>query len=279
MYTLNCNGKPFSMNRVLIMGILNYTEDSFYGGSRLHSDDDVINKARQMTREGADIIDIGAQSTRPGSKRVSAADEIRKIVPLIRILKNESSCLISVDTYHAEVAAAAVEAGADMINDISGGTMDEEMIATVGRLKVPYILMHIKGTPEVMQQKTHYDNILKELLEFFIAQIEKCRLAGICDIMIDPGFGFAKTPAQNLYLLKHLSVLKILDKPIMAGLSRKSTIYRTLGITAEEALNGTSVLNTIALLNGAQLLRVHDVKEAVEVRKLVEAYSMPTLQS
>lgn len=272
MYTLNCAGSMLVADRPLVMGILNFTPDSFYEGSRVTDNNAAIQKAVNMADEGADILDIGAQSTRPGSVRIPAAAEIRKLVPLLGILKKETGKFISVDTYHAEVAKAAVEAGADIINDISGGVMDEEMIKVTGELHVPYICMHMRGTPENMQALTSYDDILKELLEYFIERIEKCRIAGIHDVIIDPGFGFAKTIEQNFYLLKHLRILKILQKPILAGVSRKSAIYRSLNIQPQEALNGTTVLNTLALENGADILRVHDVKEAVETVKLWQIY-------
>lgn len=268
IYTLNCVGAPYLAGHPLIMGILNYTEDSFYEGSRLHSDNQVVEKAVKMANEGADIIDIGGQSTRPGSIRIDAQTEIKKIQHLIGSLKKETGKLISIDTYHSEVAKAAVDSGADIINDISGGMMDENMISEVGKLHVPYICMHMRGTPENMQQLTVYDDILKELLNYFIERIEKCRQSGIHNVIIDPGFGFAKTREQNFFLIKHLSTFKILQKPILVGVSRKSTIYKTLGITANEALNGTTVLNTLALENGADILRVHDVKEAAEAVKL-----------
>lgn len=270
MFTLNCNGKPFELKKPLVMGILNYTADSFYPGSRVHSEEEALQKAVKMANEGADIIDIGAQSTRPGSTRISAEEEISKICHLIALIKESTKKLISVDTYHSKVAIEAVRAGADIINDISGGTMDEKMIETAGQLRVPYICMHIKGTPENMQQQTEYKDIIGELLDFFIQKIERCRKAGIHDVIIDPGFGFAKTIQQNLFLLRNLKVFEMLGKPILAGLSRKSTIYKTLGITPGEALNGTTVLNTLALENGARILRVHDVKEAVETIKLME---------
>lgn len=272
MFTLNCNGRPVELSKPLIMGILNYTEDSFYPGSRVKNDNDALRKATLMVEEGADIIDIGAQSTRPGSERLNADEEIKKIGHLIPALRNSTDKLISIDTYHAEVAQRAVELGADIVNDISGGTMDEKMIETVGHLKVPYICMHIKGTPENMQRHTNYKDILDEILGFFIHKIDQCRLAGIHDIIIDPGFGFAKTPHQNLFLLKNLPVFKILGKPVLAGLSRKSTIYKLLHTTSEAALNGTTVLNTLAIQNGAQILRVHDVKEAKEVVTLMGQY-------
>lgn len=269
IYTLNCGGAPYLAGHPLIMGILNYTEDSFYEGSRLHSDNQVVEKAVKMANEGADIIDIGGQSTRAGSIRIDAQTEIKKIQHLIGSLKKETGKLISIDTYHSEVAKAAVDSGADIINDISGGMMDENMISEVGKLHVPYICMHMRGTPENMQQLTVYDDILKELLNYFIERIERCRQSGIHDVIIDPGFGFfAKTIEQNFFLIKHLSTFKILQKPILVGVSRKSTIYKTLGITANEALNGTTVLNTLALENGADILRVHDVKEAAEAVKL-----------
>lgn len=272
MYTLNCAGSMLVAERPLVMGILNYTADSFYKGSRLTSNKNVIDQAIKMADEGADILDIGAQSTRQGSSRISAREEIEKLIPLVTVLKKETGKFISVDTYHADVAQVAVNAGADIINDISGGNMDDSMIATAGKLHVPYICMHMRGTPQNMQTLTNYDDILKELLDYFIERIEKCRLAGIHDVIIDPGFGFAKTIEQNFFLLRHLRIFKIPGKPILAGISRKSTIYRSLDIEPEDALNGTTVLNTLALENGADILRVHDVKEAVEVVRLFMIY-------
>jgi dihydropteroate synthase len=255
------------------MGILNLTGDSFYAGSRLTNMDVIKNKAAEMINEGADILDLGPQSTRPGSTRISAEDELEKLIPAIEIiLENFPDAILSIDTYHAKVAEECVNAGASIINDISGGEMDEKMIDTVGKLKVPYICMHMKGVPETMQHQTHYEDVVKEILDFFIRKIDECKRAGIDDVVIDPGFGFGKNISQNLHLLKHLETFKMLEKPILAGLSRKSTIYKTLKITAEESLNGTTVLNTIALLNGASILRVHDVKEAREAVRLLEAY-------
>jgi dihydropteroate synthase len=255
------------------MGILNVTADSFYAGSRLLNMDAIKDKAGKMTEEGADILDIGAQSTRPGSTRITAEEELKKLLPAIELLKKFfPGIIISIDTYQSLVAEECVVAGAAIINDISGGTMDKYMIKTVAKLKVPYICMHIKGTPENMQYQTDYENVTKEILDFFIAKIEECKREGINDIIIDPGFGFGKNISQNLLLLKNLEIFKMLGKPIMAGLSRKSTIYKTLNISAEESLNGTTVLNTIALLNGASILRVHDVKEAKEAVELYEIY-------
>lgn len=274
MSSLNCKGKLISMEKPLVMGILNLTADSFYTGSRLQNIDSIKNKAAQMISEGADILDLGAQSTRPGSIRIDAEDELKKLLPAIEMLvKNFPEIIISIDTYYSKVAEECVAAGAAIINDISGGEMDKKMIAIAGKLKVPYICMHMKGVPESMQQQANYENVIKEVLDFFIHKIEECKQAGIKDIIIDPGFGFGKNIRQNLHLLKHLEVFKMLEKPIMTGVSRKSTIYKTLKITAEDSLNGTTVLNTIALLNGASILRVHDVKEAREAVTLLKAYA------
>lgn len=273
MFSLNCKGKLLFIEKPLVMGILNLTDDSFYAGSRHQTMESIKNKAAQMIAEGADILDLGAQSTRPGSTRFTAEDELKKLIPAIDLLtKNFPGIIISIDTYHSKVAKESVAAGASIINDISAGTMDTQMIEIVGKLKVPYVCMHMKGVPETMQQQTNYENVSKEILDFFITKIEECRQAGIDDIIIDPGFGFGKNISQNLRLLKELPVFKMLEKPIMAGVSRKSTIYKTLKICAEDSLNGTTVLNTIALLNGASILRVHDVKEAKEAVTLTEAY-------
>lgn len=272
--TVNCNGKLLALDKPVVMGIINVTPDSFYSGSRSAGVQQALEQAGKMVAEGAAILDIGGQSTRPGSETIGAEEETGRVVPVIQAIKEAFPCtFISIDTYYAAVAQAAVQAGAEMVNDISGGTIDNDMLATVARLKVPYICMHIKGTPATMQQHAVYNNITKEVLEYFIERIAACRKAGITDIIADPGFGFAKTPTHNFTLLRNLDVFKILGVPVLAGISRKSTIYKTLGITADEALNGTTVLNTIALLNGAHILRVHDVKEAVEAVKLVNAYN------
>lgn len=262
------------ITKPLVMGIINATPDSFYSKSIVEGLDKAVAYAGKMLDDGADILDIGGQSTRPKSERIDANEEAARVLPLIEAINEKfPAALLSVDTYHSKVASAAVAAGAGMVNDISGGSMDPDMIATVASLKVPYICMHIKGTPETMHKNPQYDDIIKELLDYFIMQTAICREAGINDVIIDPGFGFSKTTEHNLYLLKHLDVFRMLDKPIMAGLSRKRTIYKTLGITAEEALNGTTVLNTIALINGASLLRVHDVKEAKQAVDLFVAYN------
>ncbi len=256
------------------MGILNATPDSFYKGYLQNSPQEILKLVEKMLTDGAAIIDIGGQSTRPGSQRISAAEETDRVVPLIELLyQHFAEAIFSIDTYHSAVATAAVQAGASIVNDISAGTMDEKMIPAVAALKVPYICMHIKGTPETMQQQAVYQDVVKEVLDFFITKTEECRLAGINDVIIDPGFGFAKTITHNFTLLKNLSVFKMLNRPILAGLSRKSTIYKSLGVTVDEALNGTTVLNTIALMNGANILRVHDVKEAREAIELWSAYN------
>ena len=273
MFSLNCNGKFLLAEKPLVMGILNLTTDSFYEASRLKTLENVLEKAAQMVAEGADILDIGAQSTRPGSTRISAGEEIEKAVPIIReIREKHPEVILSIDTYQSEVAVECVQAGASIVNDISGGEMDEMMIQTVAGLHVPYICMHMKGVPETMHLNTDYADVLQEVLDYFIRKIEDCTKAGIKDVIIDPGFGFGKSIQQNLFLLKNLKVFKMLERPILCGLSRKSTVYKTLGISAEEALNGTTVLNTVAIQNGAGILRVHDVKAAAEVVKLMEAY-------
>lgn len=273
MLTLNCKGKILSLQTPVVMGILNVTPDSFYTG---HLNDGIQTMRRlagEMLAAGARMIDVGGQSTRPCSERVAANDEWKRIQPVIQeILLSYPEAIISVDTYHSQVARLAIEAGAAIINDVSGGEMDPEMIGIVGSLKVPFVCMHMKGTPEHMQKLAVYDDLLAEILDYFIQKIEQCTEAGIHDIIVDPGFGFAKNIQQNFELLKKMGTLQILGKPILAGLSRKSTIYKTLGIAAAEALNGTTVLNSIALLNGASILRVHDVKEAMETIQLIEAY-------
>ena len=274
MFSLNCKGKLLFIEKPLVMGILNLTDDSFFAESRVSTLETIKKKAGQMINEGVDIIDIGAQSTRPGSVRISAEDELKKLIPTVHfLLQNFPDLIISVDTYHSKVAEECVQAGASIINDISGGEMDKQMISTVAKLKVPYICMHMQGVPETMHHDPKYDDLVKEVLDFFIQKVNECKEAGIMDLIIDPGFGFGKNISQNLHLLKNLSVFKMLEKPIMVGVSRKSTIYKTLKIPVEGSLNGTTVLNTFALSNGASILRVHDVKEAREAITLYEAYS------
>ncbi|MBX3253796.1 MAG: dihydropteroate synthase [Chitinophagaceae bacterium] len=273
MHTLNCKGRLLSLDTPVVMGIINVTPDSFYGNSRKNEADAVLLQAEKMLKEGAAILDMGGQSTRPGSERVGAAREAERVIPAIQtILKHFPEAVISIDTYHSAVAKAAVEAGACMVNDISAGEMDEQMLDTVASLKTPYICMHMLGTPDTMQQSPQYNNVTLEVLDFLAGKIKICRSKGIYDVIADPGFGFGKTIQHNFTLLKSLELFKMLEVPVLAGLSRKSTIYKTLGLTANEALNGTTVLNTIALMNGAHILRVHDVKEAVEAVKLFVSY-------
>ena len=272
MFTLNCKGRLLLIDKPIVMGIINATPDSFFGGSRSNSVDDIVAKAANMLNDGADIIDIGGQSTRPGSEMKSADEELERVVPAIKAIANRSPhAFISIDTFYSKVAIAAVEAGATIVNDISAGSIDNKMIQTIAELKVPYVLMHMRGTPQTMQQNAVYENVTREVLDFFVAKTNELKNAGIVDLIIDPGFGFAKTIDQNFELLKNLSVFKMLDKAIMVGLSRKSTVYKTLGVSADDALNGTTVLNTIGLMNGASILRVHDVKEAKDAVKLFSA--------
>jgi len=273
MFTINCKGKIVVLDKPLVMGIINATPDSFFEGHLFKTEEEVLALAKQMIDDGAAILDIGGQSTRPGSERISAEEELKRVLPVIKIIhKNFPETIISIDTYSSKVATAAVEAGASIVNDISAGNMDELLIDTVAALQVPYVCMHMKGTPANMQKEPQYDDVAKEVLDFFIAKIQQCQTAGIKDIIIDPGFGFGKTIEHNFSLLKKMQVFNMLNKPVLAGLSRKSTIYKTLGTTATNALNGTTVLNTMALMNGATILRVHDVKEASEAVTLFTAY-------
>lgn len=273
MHTINCKGKLISLAAPVVMGIINATPDSFYKGDLPAGMDGILQLAAKMIAEGADMLDIGGQSTKPGSVPVSVSEETDRLVPVIEMIsKHFPEIIISVDTFESSVAKAAVDAGASVINDISAGEADKEMIPLAAALRVPYIAMHMKGTPATMQQHAFYEDVTKEVLDYFIAKTDECKKAGIKDLIIDPGFGFAKTPLHNLELLKNMNVLSILERPILAGLSRKSTVYKTLGITPAEALNGTTVLNTLALQNGASILRVHDVKEAKETVKLMQAY-------
>lgn len=269
MFTLNCKGRLLVIEKPIVMGIINATPDSFYEGSRYTGMDAIVNKAEQMLKDGATILDIGGQSTRPGSDKINEEEELQRVIPAIETIhKNFPSAFVSIDTYYAKVAAAAVAAGASIVNDISAGSMDEEMIPTVAKLNVPYVLMHMKGTPQTMLQESVYENVTLEVLDFFSKKISLLREEGITDIIIDPGFGFAKKIAHNFELLKNMDVFKITGCPLLLGISRKSFIYKTLGIGAEDALNGTTVINTIGLINGASILRVHDVKEAVDTIKL-----------
>jgi len=268
--TINCGGKLLTIDKPLVMGILNITPDSFYDGGFYDSETVQLEQTQKMLDEGADIIDIGAVSTRPGAKEVSKEEELKKIVSVIELLlKNFPEIIISVDTYRADVAKIAIESGAKIINDISGGIFDSKMFETVADLNVPYIMMHIKGTPENMQLNPDYSDVVKEIIFFFSQQIDKLKKIGVNDVIIDPGFGFGKTLENNYELLKKLDNFKIFELPLLVGFSRKSMINKILNTKPSEALTGTTVLNTIALMNGANILRVHDVKPAVEAIKIV----------
>ena len=274
MFTLNCRGRLLVIDDPIVMGVINVTPDSFYSGSRVILEDKIIEQATKMLDEGATIIDIGGQSTRPGSKYITPEEELERVLPAIEATRSIArEFYISIDTFHHTVAKESILAGADMVNDVSSGDMDDEMISTVAALNVPYISMHMQGTPQTMHENTQYNNLLADVIDYFIKKLEVYKSAGIKDVIIDPGFGFGKTIPQNFKLLKHFSAFKIFEKPLLAGLSRKGTIYKTLGITAKEALNGTTVLNTLALQNGAHILRVHDVKEAMEVITLFKNYN------
>jgi dihydropteroate synthase len=265
-------GKLLSLHRPVVMGILNTTPDSFYAGSHVPGEKDLMESAASMLEEGAAILDVGGVSTRPGAAVVSEEEERRRVLPVIAAIKRHfPEALISVDTFRASVAAAAMAEGAVMVNDISAGRLDEAMYRTVADLEVPYVLMHMQGTPQDMQHNPVYGDVVLEVLDYLIAEVGKLRELGVKDIVIDPGFGFGKTITHNFQLLRSLHVLGILELPVLAGISRKSTIYKTLGVTAQEALNGTTALHMVALQQGARILRVHDVKPAQEVIRLWEA--------
>ncbi len=274
---LNLRGCVVDLSTPKVMGILNITPDSFYDGDKYQSEELLLGQVEKMLLEGAAIIDLGAASSKPNAAEVSEAEEIKRLLPVLKsIIKKFPEVKISVDTFRSNVARLAVEEGAVMINDISGGELDAKMFETVAELKVAYVLMHMRGTSQTMQQMTSYDDMLKDIMDYFHAKVFQLKSLGVHDIIIDPGFGFAKNIKQNYQLLKNLPYFKMLNLPILAGLSRKSMIYKHLGINSEEALNGTTVLNTMALLNGSSILRVHDVKAAVET---VELYKKTYLEN
>jgi dihydropteroate synthase len=267
--TINCRGNLIDLTIPKVMGILNVTPNSFYDGGKYANDKALLNHAEKMLEEGATFIDIGAYSSKPSAEFVSEVEEAERLVPVVQlILQHFPEALISVDTFRANVAKAALEAGACIVNDIAAGGLDEQMMQTVADFQVPYIMMHMKGNPQTMQSLAQYNNITKEVLFYFSEKIAQARSFGINDLIVDPGFGFAKTTEQNFELLANLELFDRLELPILVGVSRKSMIYKTLETTAEFALNGTTVLNTIALQKGSTILRVHDVKEAVECVKL-----------
>ena len=270
---INVNGFLLDLSSPCVMGILNVTPDSFYAGSRMQTEIDITHRIEQIVGEGAGIIDVGAYSSRPNAENVSPADEMERLRMGLGILRKvQPDAVVSVDTFRADVARMCVEEyGVAIINDIAAGEMDGDMFRTVADLNVPYIMMHMQGTPQNMQQNPHYDNLLKEVFMYFARKVQQLRDLGVKDIILDPGFGFGKTVEHNYELLAHLEEFRIFELPLLAGVSRKSMIYRLLGTTPQEALNGTTVLDTICLLKGADILRVHDVREAVETVKIVEA--------
>ncbi len=277
--TLNCKGRLLSLERPVVMGILNTTPDSFYDGGRHQNLDAALRQTEQMLSEGATIIDVGGMSSRPGAEQISIQEELRRVLPVTQAFAGRfPEAFISIDTVHAETAREAVEAGACMVNDISAGRLTEGMYETVAELEVPYILMHMQGRPETMQQQPQYEDVVREVLDFMIAEAGRLRAAGVKDILLDPGFGFGKTIAHNFQLLQNLHVMSILPYPVLAGISRKSMICRSLGIPPEEALNGTTALHVVALQQGARVLRVHDVAEAVQVIRLWELLQSAQLQ-
>lgn len=272
MHSVKAGNHLIDLSSPKIMGILNLTSDSFFDGGRFNALDKALKQAEKLLNDGADIIDLGAYSTRPGAEEVSAKEEISRLVPVIEALRKAfSQVVISVDTFRADVAQATIDSGAHIINDVSGGTLDSSMFETVARLDVPYILMHMRGTPKTMQQQTSYEDINQDINLFLGERIAQLRQLGVKDIILDPGFGFAKTLEQNYQLLDRLEELHIFGLPILGALSRKSMIYKKLGITPADALNGTTVLNTIMLMKGVQLLRVHDVAAAREAVVLTES--------
>lgn len=269
--TLNIGGRLYDISSPKIMGIINVTPDSFYAASRVDTAE-AVSRAVKMVESGAHIIDLGGYSTRPGAEEISPEEEMHRLLPAIEAIKTSLPDIpLSIDTFRADVARECVAAGADIINDIGGGTLDDRMFEEIARLKVPYVLMHTRGTPATMQQHTDYKNVSAEVLEYLAFKTSELRSLGVTDIIVDPGFGFAKTIEQNFRLLDTLSIMKELDCPVLAGLSRKTMIWKTLDITPSEALNGTTALNMVALMNGADILRVHDVKEAAEALALFEA--------
>jgi len=269
---INCKGRLTDLSSPKVMGILNCTPDSFFDGGKYYNEPQLLRQAEKMLTDGADFIDLGAYSSKPNADFVSEDQELRRIVPVVELLiRHFPDVLISIDTFRANVAEACIQNGAALINDISAGHLDEAILATVGRLKVPYIMMHMRGTPQTMVKLTQYDDIIKEMLLYFSERIHAARSNGIDDIIIDPGFGFAKTLSQNYEVLHKMDLFSATGLPLLAGVSRKSMIYKLLNTTPQEALNGTTIVNTISLTKGAKILRVHDVKEAVEAVKIFEA--------
>ncbi len=276
--TLNCRGHLLDLSRPVVMGIINLTPDSFYADSRRQTTLQVLARAEQMLNEGASILDLGAQSTRPGAAAITVEEELSRLLePLHALCSRFPEVPVSVDTFYSRVAIASVEAGAGLINDISAGSRDPEMFPTIARLGVPYILMHAKGTPATMQAEPAYRSVTEEVFDFLKEKMEQLQELGAADLLVDPGFGFGKTAEHNFSLLHHLADFQLLGRPVVAGVSRKSMIHKTLHIKPEEALNGTTVLHTLALLNQANILRAHDVKQAVETIQLIQSYNHAAL--
>ncbi|AIM61133.1 dihydropteroate synthase [Cellulophaga lytica] len=273
--TINCNGNLINLSTPKVMGILNLTPDSFYDGGSYKNETDIVTKVEKMLVDGATFIDVGAYSSRPNAINISVNEEINRIVPVVQLLvKKFPGILLSIDTFRSAVAKVCLENGAALINDISAGNLDDKMMNVIAEYKVPYIMMHMRGTPETMQQLTEYTNVTLDIKQYFAKKLAQARALGIVDLVIDPGFGFAKTTEQNFNVLQNLDLFKTMNVPILAGISRKSMIYKTLDTTASNALNGTTALNTIALTKGANILRVHDVKEALECITLFTALKL-----
>ncbi|MGI6074248.1 MAG: dihydropteroate synthase [Fermentimonas sp.] len=275
MKTININGELIDLSTPLVMGIINITPDSFYSGSRKRSEQEIIDRCRQILDEGGRMIDVGAQSSSPVSKFMSVEEEAERLMPALAIIRREfPDAILSVDTFYSEIAKRSVgDYGVNIINDISGGQIDENMFGVVAELNVPYILMHMIGTPQTMQTHTNYENLIQEILYWLSEKKAKLDMLGVNDVIIDPGFGFSKTTSQNYELMAYLKYFDIFEEPLLVGISRKSMIYKLLGLTPEQSLNGTTVLNTMALMYGANILRVHDVKEAVECVRMVSEVS------
>lgn len=270
MSTINCKGTLVDLSTPKVMGIVNVTPDSFFDGGKLTNSDEIVSQVDKMLHDGATFIDLGGYSSKPGAEFVSETEELNRVIPIVKLLIEKfPDILLSIDTFRSEVAKQAVENGAAIINDISAGLLDEKMLETVAKLQIPYIMMHMKGTPQTMQSLANYDDLLKEMNYYFSERIAKARSFGLNDIIIDPGFGFAKTIEHNYELLQNLDLLQFHELPILAGISRKSMIYKALDISPQEALNGTTFLHAFCLQKGANILRVHDVKEAVECVKLM----------
>lgn len=272
--TINCKGQLIDLLKPKIMGILNCTPDSFFDGGKYKSDGAILTQVEKMLSDGATFIDVGAYSSKPNAAYVSEEEELNRLLPVVElVLKNFPKTLLSIDTFRSQIAKKAIENGAAIINDISAGNLDENMFLTIAELQVPYIMMHMRGTPQTMQTLTYYENIIKEMIFYFSEKIHKARSLGINDLILDAGFGFAKTLEQNFEVMRNLELFQMLDLPILVGVSRKSMIYKTLETTSENSLNGTTFLNTIALQKGASILRVHDVKEAIECVKLFDKFN------